>query len=184
MGLTGLGDMKRIYLVGAPGSGKSYLAERLSRSLGVQWYDLDSDDYASLPLYEQHAYFRRIQQQESWICEAVYGGLSYDWVQKADITIILAPARVVRIWRIVVRAAAKRRGVHFAGQPGPESWASFIFRLAGTWRYDKDILDPFVRQIPGQDHAIVCIANNLAVLKMLVPVSDCVPKVLSRIDKS
>ncbi|SMC03839.1 AAA domain-containing protein [Sulfobacillus thermosulfidooxidans DSM 9293] len=40
----GLGSDYRIYLIGAPGSGKSFLAERLSHALHIAWHDLDGED--------------------------------------------------------------------------------------------------------------------------------------------
>lgn len=31
----------KIHIIGGPGSGKTYLAEKLSKELGIQHYDLD-----------------------------------------------------------------------------------------------------------------------------------------------
>lgn len=161
-------SVHKIYLVGAPGSGKSFLAERLSQTLGIPWYDLDSDEFARMDSQLHRERFWQIQQQEMWICEAVYGGVSLDWVGLADVSVILTPPRLVRMWRVAARALAKKRGVEFPGQPGRDTWASLKYRLGGTWYYERDVLEPFMATIQAAALPVLCIPDNVQALRAIV----------------
>ena len=72
----------KIHIVGGPGSGKSFLAKKLSRELGIPHYDLDDIQWASEGGYgtkrditERDALLRQILQKDQWIIEGVY----YAW---------------------------------------------------------------------------------------------------------
>ncbi|PSR27351.1 MAG: hypothetical protein C7B47_08340 [Sulfobacillus thermosulfidooxidans] len=164
----GLGSDYRIYLIGAPGSGKSFLAERLSHALHIAWHDLDGEDIDALPLLERITYRKALQQQKGWICEAVSQSIGRDWIQAADITIVLTTPRIVRIWRVLFRALLKTLGRQFKGQWGKETWASLRFRLGMTWRYDKTILYPFLEEIQRLGLPVVVFSDNQAAYAAVV----------------
>ena len=72
----------KIHIIGGPGSGKSFLAEKLSRELGIPHYDLDDIQWANESGYgkkrdtgERDALLEQILQRDDWIMEGVY----YAW---------------------------------------------------------------------------------------------------------
>lgn len=73
----------KIHIIGGPGSGKSFLAEKLSQQYGVPHYDLDELQWdpaaggygTKRNEQERDALLRRILQKEDWIIEGVY----YAW---------------------------------------------------------------------------------------------------------
>ncbi len=99
-------DFKKIFIVGSPGSGKTTLAIKLSKTLQIPHFDLDDirfpkpglkrPDHEALPLVEQ------LTQQPKWIIEGIY----ISWVQKhlkdadkiifLDIPFYIAFVRVVK----------------------------------------------------------------------------------------
>lgn len=73
----------KIHIIGGPGSGKTFLAEKLSSQFGIPHYDLDdlqwdndSGGYGSgRNLAERDRLLGKILKNDSWIIEGVY----YSW---------------------------------------------------------------------------------------------------------
>ena len=64
----------KIHIVGGPGSGKTFLAEKLSRELGIPHYDLDDIQWANEGDYgkkrdtaERDALLDEVLQKDQWI---------------------------------------------------------------------------------------------------------------------
>ena len=99
---------EKIYIVGTMGSGKTYLAKKLSKELDISHYDLDD-------LYWKRKYdlknsepnkksnLEKILKNKSWIIEGVYT----DWVDQAvketDMLIWLDTHKNISSWRIFKR---------------------------------------------------------------------------------
>ena len=166
-----LPKVRRIYVIGAPGSGKSFLAERLSQTLKLPWHDLDGDDVDAMSNGDRSSFSQCLRQQNQWICEGTVHGIGIDWVRAADLTVILTTPMPVRSFRVIRRAVWKKLGKHFPGQPGSESWASLRYRLGLTWHYQKRILSPFLEKLHDQHLSALHYDDNWtayhAVLKML-----------------
>ena len=109
----------KIHIIGGSGSGKSYLAERLSRHYQIEHYDLDElqwDNHAKAygterPHEERDAMLADIAAKEDWIIEGVY----YQWVERAfaaaDIIYVLdVPLTCARL-RILKRFFKRKLGV-------------------------------------------------------------------------
>ena len=69
----------KIHIIGGPGSGKSFLADRLSRQLGIPHYDLDDLQWDNAAGYgtkpdppERDALLSQILQKEAWVIEGDY----------------------------------------------------------------------------------------------------------------
>ena len=73
----------KIHIIGGPGSGKTFLADKLSRQYGIPHYDLDdlqwdnaANDYGTKrDPQERAALLDQILQNDDWIIEGVY----YAW---------------------------------------------------------------------------------------------------------
>ena len=109
----------KIHIIGGPGSGKTFLAEKLSKQLGIPHYDLDdlqwdnaSNDYGTKrDTQERAAMLDKIIQKDDWIIEGVY----YAWCGKcfedADkIYLLTVPRRTYR-YRIIRRFIRRKLGV-------------------------------------------------------------------------
>ena len=102
------GGCKRIFIAGASGSGKNWLAERLSDVFGIRYYDLD--DIAWVKKYtimrDQKEKIRRvdaISKKKKWIiCGA---GRTYlgKMPERADVIIVLRAHAAREMFRVLKR---------------------------------------------------------------------------------
>ena len=108
----------RIYILGGPGSGKSFIAAKLAKQFGIPAYNLDTLfwNQAALnygiradPEYRD-GQLAVIVSQDGWIIEGVY----YEWLapsfKTADVIIALTPSIWVRHWRVIKRFVLRKLG--------------------------------------------------------------------------
>jgi adenylate kinase family enzyme len=100
--------MNKIYILGTAGSGKTYLAKKLSYKFKIKHYDLD-DIYWSCKYSkkrdkrEMKIKLNSLIKNKKWIIEGVYGSWIESAIKKADLVIWLdIPFRVLS-WRIFKR---------------------------------------------------------------------------------
>ena len=98
---------RRIYIIGAPGTGKSTFAHTIA--CGTPVWELDSiaiEDRTKRPwpdAVRQQA-VQRIAAQDAWIVEGVWIGWTQDLLEQADVIIWLDTLpRWLTLWRIIVR---------------------------------------------------------------------------------
>jgi len=139
--------LSKIHIIGGPGSGKSYLARRLSFLLGVPSCDLDdvfwdneSDRYGTRnPPEVRDSLLREILGQPEWIIEGVY----YKWVEAsfrdADTIALLRPPVWLRDWRILRRFAGRKLGL-IRGKR--ETFRDIVGLLGWNHTYEQDKLPP------------------------------------------
>lgn len=108
----------RIHIIGGPGSGKSYIAAKLSKQFDVTAYDLDDFfwDRAALKYgiradsTERDRRFASIVSQDGWIIEGAY----YQWLapsfDAAHMILALTPSVWVRHWRVFRRFILRKLG--------------------------------------------------------------------------
>ncbi|MFC1685491.1 DNA topology modulation protein FlaR [Nanoarchaeota archaeon] len=137
--------IKKIHIIGGPGSGKSYISNRLSNSLKIPYYDLDdlhwnnkSKKYnIKIPEDVRDKNLKKILKKDRWIIEGVY----YKWVQnsfsKADIIIVLKVGVYTRAWKILKRFILRKLGLAKAKK---ESIRDLIDLLKWNNTYDNDWL--------------------------------------------
>lgn len=106
----------KIRIIGCSGSGKTYLAKRLSEKYNIPNFDLDDIQWDNsqnsygikMPIEKRNQMLNDILQQPNWIIDGVY----YAWVQKsfedADIIYVLdMPKRLYR-FRIIKRFVKRK----------------------------------------------------------------------------
>lgn len=99
--------MPKIHLLGGPGSGKTTLAQRLSTTLLVPHYDLDTlgrkhgDRMAG---YIDEAF--EIAAQPGWVAEGIYLMWTDPLLHQADVIVVLNVTWPIAAWRIIRRHVA------------------------------------------------------------------------------
>lgn len=109
----------KIHIVGGSGSGKTYLANRLSEEYNIGHYDLDDllwDNKADFygvkrSTDERYAMLQDILNQDNWIIEGVY----YKWCKQcfvdADKIFLLEVPRHTYRYRIIKRFIRRKLGL-------------------------------------------------------------------------
>jgi len=136
----------RIHIIGGAGSGKSYVAARLSDMYGMAVLDLDTifwDNTADG--YNKRADGERRDRalaafitRESWIVEGVYHTWLEPSFRAADAIIILTTPRWLRHYRIMRRFVARKVGM--APSKRGETLRSLWELLKWNHAYDRDNL--------------------------------------------
>lgn len=109
----------KIHIVGGPGSGKSYFADRLAEQFGIPHYDLDdlqwdntAADYGTKRNpQEREKLLNQILQREDWIIEGVYHAWCRQCFADADRIYILEVPRSVYRYRIIRRFIRRKLGL-------------------------------------------------------------------------
>ena len=109
----------KIHIIGGPGSGKTFLAEKLSKELGIKHYDLDDIQWDnSAKSYgtkrdpkERAAMLDKILKEDDWIIEGVYYAWCGRCFEDADkIYLLNVPRRTYR-YRIIRRFIRRKLGI-------------------------------------------------------------------------
>lgn len=134
--------MKRIYVIGPPGSGKTYLSGKISEKLNIDKFSLDDIFWVDVGAYSQKEdpkirdrKFDNITNADSWVAEGAY----YKWIKKglkrSDKIIILKGSVILRTYRVIRRSLMDRlRGKR------KESFYSLCKMLKWGIEYDFKIL--------------------------------------------
>ena len=123
----------KIHIIGGPGSGKTSLAEKLSKELGIRHYDLDELQWDN----KSHSYGVRrdpaerdkllcdVLKNHDWVIEGVY----YAWCQQcfadADKIYILSVPRYTYKFRIIRRFIRRKLGM----EQGKKESLKSLFQL-------------------------------------------------------
>jgi len=154
--------ISKVHIIGGPGSGKSYLANRLSVSLGVSSYDLDDlfwDNTAKSYGIRAEPETRdrklhEILQCSGWIIEGVYHQWLDDSFRNAEAIVVLKPNVWLRDWRILKRFIVRKLGL---SQGKRETFKGLVELLRWNHGYDSDNLTR-ARSVlePYRDKMIEC----------------------------
>ena len=135
----------KIHIIGGPGSGKTYLAEKLSKKMGIHHYDLDelqwdnqSDSYGMKRAPdERERLLTDVLNQNDWIIEGAY----YAWCQQcfadADKIYVLSVPKYQYRYRIIRRFVRRKLGLE---QGKKETLASLSRLLKWADKYQQENL--------------------------------------------
>jgi adenylate kinase family enzyme len=147
----------KIHIIGGPGSGKTFLAEKLSKELGISHFDLDDLQWdnksASYGVKrspdERDRLLNNVLSHNDWIVEGVY----YAWCQQcfadADRIYVLNVPRYKYRYRIIRRFVRRKLGLEKGKK---ENLKSLRELLKWADKYQK--------------------ANLVEIRKLLIPYSD------------
>jgi len=137
-------ELRRLHIIGGPGSGKSFVARQAADSFRCPVIELDDLFWDPVRGYGARAepdhrdtQLDTLTQQPRWIVEGVY----YAWVapsfRRADRILLLTPRLLFRQARLLRRSASRLLGLqHSKGESLRSTWQ--LLRYSHS--YDADVL--------------------------------------------
>jgi len=133
---------RKVHIIGAPGSGKTFISNQLEKLTNLKAYELDKvfwnqyeQTYVRTNEEERASQLDVILSSEYWIIEGVY----YKWLgnafDAADIIIILNPPVWLRHWRVTKRFLKRK---FILGEFHKETLSSFLTLLRWNHKFDDD----------------------------------------------
>jgi len=133
---------RKIHIIGGPGSGKTFSADKLQKLTNVNAYDLDrifwdqtKSAYVRASEEIRTTKLNNILSQDQWIIEGVYYKWLADAFSDADIIVFLNTPIFIRQWRIFKRFLKRK---FLLDQFRKESLSSFIEMFWWNQKFDHD----------------------------------------------
>lgn len=86
-------DLKRIAVIGCPGSGKTTLARKIGKALGRKVVHLDKElwlpDWTEMPFEQREAIHEAIIMQEEWIIDGMWRSHVQNRLKRATLVVFL-----------------------------------------------------------------------------------------------
>lgn len=137
--------MKKIYIIGPVGSGKTTFSKKLSKKYGIKRYELDKvswdDENGTGRRSEEEAQklFNKILDNESWIIEDVGRDKFKRGREEADIIYYIRLSRIKSYYRVTKRWVKQRLGLEVYNQPPNfEQLLYFISTVNSYYSKEKD----------------------------------------------
>lgn len=170
--------IQRVHILGGPGSGKTYLAEKLAERLAIRRVDLDElfwDNTAAGYNTRREAEHRDrllgdIVRQEQWILEGVYHAWLQGSFDRADVIVVLRASVWLRHWRIVRRFLGRR--LIARGHPRRETFASLGSLLRWNHRFNGDNLRRAMEMLAIHEDKVRVFSNNHDAYRVIVEISE------------
>lgn len=165
-------DLIKIRIIGACGSGKSYIAKLLSEKYDINYYELDnlvwdrSADQLRYPIEIRDSKLVEILRKESWIVEGVHYKWGQESFEKADYIFILKPNRMVRDSRVIRRFILTRMGIE---QWNYKQSIKNLYEMLFIWNrgYDKDAIHRIMELTNKYAAKRIIIKDNQEILRFL-----------------
>jgi len=128
---------QRIRVLGTSGSGKTYLAKKLSNGLNIKYYDLDDIFWIKkytkkLKKCKRKEKTQKLVKRKKWVIEGIYGDWSLSSFKKSDLVIWLDPPFKVRSWRIFKRFLKRKSDKNIK-----EGWKDCLGLIKYSGKYKK-----------------------------------------------
>jgi len=159
----------KIHIIGGSGTGKSYIAEKISRKFGMKHYDLDdifwdnvADTYGTkMPIDKRTAKLNDILKNDNWVIEGVF----YDWLSDsfslANYIFILKTKPIVFNFRIIRRFFRRKFGIEKAKK---ETLKSLKNLLVWTNNYQKNNIPKIVLFLEPYKQKVILLNNAEKIL--------------------
>jgi len=133
---------RKIFIIGAPGSGKSYIAGLLELSLNINAHELDhlywdpnvnrygiaTDDITRTEMLDE------IMAEPAWIMEGIYHDWTAPCFEQAEVILVLKTNVWVRHWRLIKRYFNHQKKSYKGKR---ETFMDLIRLLGWNHRYEK-----------------------------------------------
>lgn len=157
MRVSGGGEPHRFSIVGATGSGKTYLARTLAEQLRLPLHELDKYRWdgsgRELPREEFIEAVRKLAASEEWIIDGHYRDVRQLVWERAEVVVWLNYPLSLIASRLLRRFSSKRKGAAPSGTASPRgrpqvTWADRLRRIGRTIRER----DEYRRLLHGPDY--------------------------------
>lgn len=156
--------MKKIFIIGIVASGKTTLARRLSKQLGIPWYELDAIVYHQTnngrikrTPQEQMEVIKEIDRQGQWIFEGTDRESYRCLYEMADTIIFLDPPLWKRKIRIVTRYFKQQSGLEQAHYKSDLKMLRMMFQWTNDFEKNRD---EFEARIQLYEDKVIRISDN------------------------
>lgn len=162
----------KIHIIGCSGSGKTYLANALSKKYGIQHFDLDDIQWdnnaqgygVKMPPEKRNTLLQEILCNGEWIIEGVY----YTWVQQsfdeADIIYVLDMPKYLYKTRIIIRFIKRKLGI----QKGKKETLKSVYNLLKwTDTFQNKNLEEIKSVLEKYDSKVIWISNKKNIQKII-----------------
>ena len=162
----------KIRIIGCSGSGKTYLAKRLSDKYSIPNFDLDDIQWdnsqnsygVKMPIEKRGQMLNDILQHSDWIIDGVY----YAWVQKsfedADVIYVLDMPKWLYRFRIIKRFIRRRVGLEKGKK---ETLKSVYNLLKWTDTFQNTNMKEIVRILETYKEKVVFIKKKAEIDRIL-----------------
>jgi adenylate kinase family enzyme len=162
----------RIHIIGGPGSGKSYIAAKLSKMLGLPKHELDNffwdqdSEYfgAQTPPQKRAEKLASVLAKEKWIIEGVYHSWIEESFRQADYIFVLKTNVYLRDWRIVKSFLFKK--VKLASSSRKVKLKTLIDLLKWNHQYDGNNLVEAIKLMKPYKDKVIILTKNDDVFKL------------------
>jgi adenylate kinase family enzyme len=164
--------LTKIHIIGGPGSGKTYIANKISKRLKVPKYELDylfwdhdSEYFGSQthPVKRQEK-LATILAAENWVIEGVY----YSWLEEsfnqADYILVLKTNVYVRDWRIARRFILRK--MKLVATPRKENLRTLSDLIKWNHSYDGNNLVEAIKLMKKHKDKVIILTKNDDVFKL------------------
>ena len=134
-------NIKKICIIGGPGTGKSTLARNIGKKLNLPVYHIDAinylDNWKQRNKVERDKIILETTNQSSWVMDGTYIGTLNDRINKSDCVIFLDYTTIAQLKGIILRFF-KDMGKEKQDIPGcKEHWNFWLFKYTIKWNYHK-----------------------------------------------
>ncbi|RCW39623.1 EutP/PduV family microcompartment system protein [Paenibacillus prosopidis] len=161
--------MKKIHIIGSTGSGKTFLARKLSNQLNIPYFELDSVMWSSSvefsgknPPGKRDKLLEDIITKDQWIVEGIY----YKWVSRSfeedDIIIFLTPKPLNRAIKIITRFIKQRTGIEKANYK--QTLKGLAEMLKWNQKFDFENKKKIFECLENHKKKLIVVNNNKEVL--------------------
>ena len=162
----------KIYIIGCSGTGKTYLAKKLSNKYNIPHYDLDNIYWDnSLQKYgikteieKRDKLLQDILEEDSWIIEGIY----YKWLEQsfkdADIIYVLDLQKYIYKFRIIKRFIKRKLRLE-AGKK--ETLKSLLNLLKWTDKFQNENMKEIIKIFEKYKEKVHFIKNKNEIKKIL-----------------
>ncbi|MFC7679946.1 hypothetical protein [Paenibacillus sp. GCM10028914] len=156
--------MKKIFIIGIVASGKTTLARRLSKQIGIPWYELDAivhhqtnNGRIKRTPQEQMEVIKEIDRQGQWIFEGTDRESYRCLYEMADTIIFLDPPLWKRKIRIVTRYFKQQSGLEQAHYKSDLKMLRMMFQWTNDFEKNRD---EFEARIQLYEDKVIRISDN------------------------
>jgi adenylate kinase family enzyme len=162
----------KIHIIGGSGTGKTFLAEKISNQYNIPHFDLDDifwDNEAisygtRMPIEKRTEILNKILVTDNWIIEGVYYEWLIDSFSSADCIFILKTSPIIFNIRIIKRFVKRKLGI----QKGKKETIKSLFELlVWTNNYHKHNIPKIIIFLNKYKNKIVLVKKSKDIFEHL-----------------